>query len=410
MIRIGHSIGRVRHAWGIAMRVAGTCALALLPLFVPPSALQAQRPADTKVVWPAPPETPRVRYVGVLQSELDIGAHGSKLAALRRQITGETETVVMLGRPHDVLVDRRGRFWVSDMGARQLVVFDPGRRKVSLVGDTLDVPILSPMGLASDGAGGVYVADALNHRVLVFDEATGNLRRILGGPRVMLNPVDVAIDAKRSRVYVVDSFLHQVLILDPSGTLLGRIGRNTQGAPEAVFAAARRMDNQPRGHGSGDPHYGAAAPSTEPPQSIDITDHRSSEDGEFRFPGFVAVAPDGTIYVSDGMNFRIQAFDADGRFLRRFGEVGDVTGSFTRPKGIAVDSEGHVYVVDAAFNNIQIFDPCGQLLLAFPGARSPAGTLNMPMGIFIDPRDRIYVASKYGGDVQIYQFLHAGSH
>ena len=64
----------------------------------------------------------------------------------------------------------------------------------------------------------------------------------------------------------------------------------------------------------------------------------------------------------DSMNFRVQIFDAEGKFIKKFGEVGTGYGQFSKPKGIAVDSEGHIYVVDSAFNNIQIFDAEGKLL------------------------------------------------
>ena len=88
----------------------------------------------------------------------------------------------------------------------------------------------------------------------------------------------------------------------------------------------------------------------------------------------VAVAGDGTVYVCDGLNARVQAFGRDGVFLRAFGQLGDAPGSFARPKGVALDRAGHVYVVDAAFNNVQIFEPDGRLLLAFGsiGSFNPA--------------------------------------
>ena len=70
-----------------------------------------------------------------------------------------------------------------------------------------------------------------------------------------------------------------------------------------------------------------------------------------------AVAADGTLYVLDSGNFRVQAFDREGTFLRAFGKAGVNTGNFARPRGIAVDDEGRIYVSDASFNNFQIFQP-----------------------------------------------------
>ena len=100
-------------------------------------------------------------------------------------------------------------------------------------------------------------------------------------------------------------------------------------------------------------------------EQSDLVANRSKSPGAFHFPAFVDVGPDGTVYVSDGMNFRIQAFDANGAYLFHFGFHGDTPGGFARPKDLAIDSEGQVYVVDAAFNNIQIFTAKGELLLAF---------------------------------------------
>ena len=41
--------------------------------------------------------------------------------------------------------------------------------------------------------------------------------------------------------------------------------------------------------------------------------------GEFNYPTDVALGPEGTLYVADGFNDRIQVFGADGRFLRKWG-------------------------------------------------------------------------------------------
>ena len=54
----------------------------------------------------------------------------------------------------------------------------------------------------------------------------------------------------------------------------------------------------------------------------------------------------------DTMNFSVQIFDADGKFIKKW-QVGTSYGQFSKPKGIALDSEGHIYVVDSAFNNIR---------------------------------------------------------
>jgi DNA-binding beta-propeller fold protein YncE len=105
------------------------------------------------------------------------------------------------------------------------------------------------------------------------------------------------------------------------------------------------------------------------------------------------------------MNFRIQVFDRNGKFLRQIGRHGDGPGAFARPKGIALDSDGHLYVADAAFNNVQVFDAQGRVLMAFGGFGRSSGALSLPLGVFIDRYDRIYVADRYNNRVQIYEYL-----
>jgi DNA-binding beta-propeller fold protein YncE len=107
----------------------------------------------------------------------------------------------------------------------------------------------------------------------------------------------------------------------------------------------------------------------------------------------------------DSFNFRVQIFDADGKFVSKFGGIGTGFGQFSKPKGIGVDSEGHIYVSDAAFNNVQIFDQEGRLLLFFGEMGRRRGQFWLPAGLAVDAHDRIYVADQYNKRINVYQYL-----
>jgi DNA-binding beta-propeller fold protein YncE len=78
-----------------------------------------------------------------------------------------------------------------------------------------------------------------------------------------------------------------------------------------------------------------------------------SGDGEFNNPNGIAVDTDGSIYVADSSNHRIQVFDSTGAFVDKWGSNGSGDGEFNAPVGIAV-SGGYVYVTDAGNNRVQV--------------------------------------------------------
>lgn len=131
---------------------------------------------------------------------------------------------------------------------------------------------------------------------------------------------------------------------------------------------------------------------------------RGSGDGEFNTPTAVAEAPDGTIWVLDPFNFRIQQFDPQLRFVSRFGQHGDGSGHFALAKGLAIDPDGHLYVSDARFDAVQVFDEEGQLLLIIGGRGFGAGEFWTPGGLAIDGRGRMALADTGNRRVQLMQY------
>jgi len=110
--------------------------------------------------------------------------------------------------------------------------------------------------------------------------------------------------------------------------------------------------------------------------------------GYFNSPDDLAVGIDGTIYVTDGRNFRVQYFDTHGIYKGQFGGRGKAKGNLGYPFGIEVGPDGSVYVSDRQKDIVKVYDSRGAFSFSFGGS----GLLNNPCGIAIDNQERVIIA------------------
>jgi uncharacterized protein (TIGR03663 family) len=134
-----------------------------------------------------------------------------------------------------------------------------------------------------------------------------------------------------------------------------------------------------------------------------------SNDGQFQEPWAVAVAADGTIFAADTWNHRIEKFDASGKFLQAWGTFGDTTaqapGDKTAllygPRAIAIDADGNLWVVDTGNKRVVKFSPSGQVLGSFGSLGTSAGQFAEPVGIAISAKTGdIFIADTWNHRVQ----------
>src|SRR5207244_308792 len=107
-----------------------------------------------------------------------------------------------------------------------------------------------------------------------------------------------------------------------------------------------------------------------------------SDEGKGTGPGGLAVDKTGNVYVADTWNHRIQVFDSNGKFLRKWGgfvNLSDPAGAadadkdtkFFGPRGVAVGPDGNIYVTDTGNKRMHIFDPTGKLVRKIDSGLSP---------------------------------------
>lgn len=108
--------------------------------------------------------------------------------------------------------------------------------------------------------------------------------------------------------------------------------------------------------------YGSAAYGLE----LTMAKHLFDIKGTFNQPSDVAVAKNGTIYVVDGVNGRIQAFSPSGSYLFTIGRPGTGPGEFAFPLGMDIDESGRIYVADSRNHRIQIFTAKGDFISEIP--------------------------------------------
>ncbi len=305
------------------------------------------------IVWPLPPETPRIKYVKSISAVEDIQKK-SIFTRMKEIVIGKDPTA-RLGKPYAVHA-RNGRIYVADSAWRKVLVFDTEKHDFFILGLEGPGMLSKPQGVTTDSQGRIYVTDTLQKRAVVYDQE-GNFLFAMGEAGRFDRPVGIAVHEPLKRIYIVDTLKHNVSVFDMEGKFLFEFGG------------------------------------------------RGTEDGKLNFPTNISIDKEGKIYIMDTMNFRVQIFDQDGKFLNKFGSIGTGFGQFSKPKGIGVDNEGHIYVSDAAFNNVQIFDQQGRLLLFFGGFGDRPWQLWLPAGLYIDEKDQIYVADQYNRKINIYQYL-----
>ena len=132
--------------------------------------------------------------------------------------------------------------------------------------------------------------------------------------------------------------------------------------------------------------------------------------GTFYEPWGVAVAPDGSVYVTDTWNHRVEKFSADGKPLRMWGSFGqaETPDAFWGPRGIIVDSQGRVYIADTGNKRIVVFDGEGNFLTQFGSAGIDPGQFDEPVGIALDSEGNLYVADTWNQRVQVFASLESG--
>jgi len=126
--------------------------------------------------------------------------------------------------------------------------------------------------------------------------------------------------------------------------------------------------------------------------------------GTFNEPWSVAVGTDGSIFVADTWNHRIQKFTADGKFLKMWGYFGQAEkpDGFWGPRGLAVDKKGNVYVTDTGNKRVVVFTSEGDFVTQFGSTGTEPGQFDEPVGITIDQEGLVYVADTWNSRIQIF--------
>lgn len=259
-------------------------------------------------------------------------------------------------------------------------------------------PLLAIRGLAVDPQGNLYVVDCDGNRIQKFD-GQGNFLTTLGSEGTEDGQFSLWIDTDwpgggvasdaQGNVYVVDAGNSRIQVFDSDGEFLAKWGELGMGDGQFFMPVGVAVGPQ------GDVYV------------TDVTRRdvqRFGSEGQFlakwsvpdimEYWEVVAPAVDarGNVYVPVPEAKEIHKFDSEGKLLARIGEAGTGDGQFGLPVAVATDSQGNVYVADESLHRVQVFDPEGNFLRSWGTMGTDQGEFRAPSGLAVAGDGSVYVA------------------
>ena len=256
-----------------------------------------------------------------------------------------------LAYPAGVTVDAAGNLFFSEYFGHSIRRVDPsgtittiaGTGEEGFAGDggpAVEAQLSSPVGVAVDAAGNLFIADSGNRRIRRVDPS-GNISTFAGGgdasedggPAAQAqigNPSGVAVD-EGGNLYIAVLSNSTLRRVDPSGNI-------------ATIAGAGRWGFSGDGGPAAQAHLNA--------------------------PSDVAVDAAGNLYIADEGNHRIRRVDSSGIITTIAGNgergfAGDggpaIQAQLDHPRGVAADTAGNIYIADHGNHRIRKVDPSGTI-------------------------------------------------
>ena len=306
---------------------------------------------------------------------------------------GEPATLAMLWEPEGIALDTAGNLYIADSSNNRIRKVDLDGTITTVAGNgawgysgddgpAAQAELASPLGIALDALGNLYIADSGNNRIRKVD-LNGTITTVAGngiegyggdgGPAAgaqLDEPSAIGVD-KSGNLYIADVYNDRIRKVDTQGIITTVAGNGSSGYAGDGGPATSAMINS---------------------------------------PWAVAVDISGNLYIADDENRRVRKVDTNGIITTvagngLYGYGGDggpaVKANLNKPTGVVADLSGNFYIADNQNHRVRKVDPTGTIttlagngIAGYGGDGGPAtqANLNYPSGVGVDSSGNVYIA------------------